>query len=219
MIVETPLGALPLAAVSLPCRGRCSRIRSGRCGRSRRASHRAHVVLGAELSATLRGAHINKSAKMATAAISAIIVPPVPQRRRNDPASDHLITHANADTYADSRLIFCVCKAHHDWKSLGSSMRKAQYDAVVKEILPPERVTLWERCEADSWRPVRTTAYDWKLLLAALRQELRDHDCRCRKPDARGITWRESHHAPGSGRAPLSDRRKHRCPRRRSSVQ
>jgi hypothetical protein len=53
-------------------------------------------------------------------------------------------------------------------------MRKVQYDAVMKQILPPERVTLWERCQADSWRPVRTTTYDWKLMLAALRQKLRD---------------------------------------------
>lgn len=42
-------------------------------------------------------------------------------------------------------------------------MRKAQSDVIVKQILPPERVTLWERCEADSWRPARTTSYNRKL--------------------------------------------------------
>ena len=29
-----------------------------------------------------------------------------------------------------------------------------------------------EACEADSWRPKRTGAYDWKLALIALKQEL-----------------------------------------------
>jgi hypothetical protein len=77
-------------------------------------------------------------------------------------------------TFADSRLVACVCKARHGWKSVGSNARKAQYDALVKQILPPDRVTLWEKCEADSWRPARTTAYDWKLLLAVLKQELRE---------------------------------------------
>ena len=54
--------------------------------------------------------------------------------------ADHLITCANAATYADSRLVVCVCKAHLGWKSLGSNMRKAQYETVVKQVLPPERL-------------------------------------------------------------------------------
>jgi len=42
-------------------------------------------------------------------------------------------------------------------------MRKAQYDTLVRALLSPERVRLWDACERDSWRPSRTGIYDWKL--------------------------------------------------------
>jgi hypothetical protein len=87
--------------------------------------------------------------------------------------ADHLITRANSATFADTRLIVCVCRSCHAWKSLGSNNRKAEYDALVKTILPADRVALWERCERDSWRPVRTGVYDWKVAIVALKQELR----------------------------------------------
>jgi len=51
-------------------------------------------------------------------------------------------------------------------------MRKAQYDELVRSILPRDRVTLWNVCETESWRPHRTGAYDWKLAEIALRQQL-----------------------------------------------
>lgn len=88
--------------------------------------------------------------------------------------ADHLITRGNAATYADSRLVVCVCKGAHGWKSVGGNLRKAQYDAIVKTLLPPERVALWEACEADSWKPQRTSAMDWKLQEIALQKELAD---------------------------------------------
>lgn len=90
--------------------------------------------------------------------------------------ADHLITRSNSATYADTRLIVCVCKGHHGWKSVGSNLRKAQYDALVRTILPPDRVALWDRCEADSWRPTRTGASDWKLAIVALKQELASYE-------------------------------------------
>jgi len=83
--------------------------------------------------------------------------------------ADHLITRANSATYADTRLIVCVCKGHHGWKN----WHKPEYDAVVRELIGGERAALWERCERDSWRPKRTSAYDWRLTIAALKQELR----------------------------------------------
>ena len=88
--------------------------------------------------------------------------------------ADHLISRSHSATFADSRLVVCVCRSCHGWKSLGSNLRKQQYDALVKTILPAKRVTLWEKCEADSWKPVRTGAYDWKLAIAGLKQELCD---------------------------------------------
>jgi hypothetical protein len=83
--------------------------------------------------------------------------------------ADHLITRANSATYADTRLIVCVCKGHHGWKN----WHQKEYEAVVRRIISHEREALWDRCEQDSWRPKRTSAMDWKLAIAALKQELR----------------------------------------------
>ncbi len=84
--------------------------------------------------------------------------------------ADHLITRANSATYADTRLVVCLCRScHGGWKK----WNEKQYDALVKTLISPERVALWERCGRDSWRPVRAGIYDWKLALAALKQELR----------------------------------------------
>lgn len=82
--------------------------------------------------------------------------------------ADHLITRANSATYADSRLVVCVCKGHHGWKKWNAK----QYDAAVEKILPPERVLLWQKCEQERWKAQRTGLYDWKLYLIALEKEL-----------------------------------------------
>lgn len=87
--------------------------------------------------------------------------------------ADHLITRGNSATYADLRLVVCVCKGHHAWKSKGSNARKAEYDAIVKTLIEPERVALWEACEKDSWRPHRVYAYDWQKEAAYLKTKLR----------------------------------------------
>jgi BolA family transcriptional regulator, general stress-responsive regulator len=79
--------------------------------------------------------------------------------------TDHLITRVNSATYADTRPIVCLCQPCHGWKHC----HKEEYDALVKTILPPDRLKPWEECERASWKPVRTTLYDWKL--AALKQE------------------------------------------------
>lgn len=86
--------------------------------------------------------------------------------------ADHLLTRSNSATYADTRLIVCVCKPCHAWKSLGNNARKAQYDTLVKKLLPPARVKLWEKAETDSYRPHRMGTYDWLLELTALKAEL-----------------------------------------------
>jgi hypothetical protein len=85
--------------------------------------------------------------------------------------ADHLITRGNSATYADTRLIVCVCRSCHGWKSIGSNRNKQQYDDLVKTVLPPERVKLWEACERDSWRAHRMYATDWKLALVVLKAE------------------------------------------------
>jgi hypothetical protein len=81
--------------------------------------------------------------------------------------ADHLITRANAATYADPRLIVCVCKGHHGWKR----WHEREYNALVRSILSADRVKLWDACEKESWKPHRAAAYNWPLTLAAPKQE------------------------------------------------
>lgn len=82
--------------------------------------------------------------------------------------ADHLITRANSATFADTRLIVCICRSCHGWKH----WHKEEYDDLVKSILPKERVELWDKCQRDSWRPKRTGASDWKLQIISLKNEL-----------------------------------------------
>jgi hypothetical protein len=58
-------------------------------------------------------------------------------------------------------------------RTVGRKWHEREYNALLKEhTLPADRVALWERCERDSWKPVRTGAYDWKIAIVALKQEL-----------------------------------------------
>lgn len=83
--------------------------------------------------------------------------------------ADHLVSRGNSATFGDTRLIVCVCKGHHGWKSVGSNLRKAEYDAVVKKLLSPQRLALWELAEAERFKP---QPQDWALIEIALKQEL-----------------------------------------------
>jgi hypothetical protein len=87
--------------------------------------------------------------------------------------ADHLISRSNSATFADTRLIVCLCRDHHAWKSLGSNARKKEYDELVRTLISPERVKLWDDCERDSWKPNRGAAFNWAVTLAALKQEWR----------------------------------------------
>jgi hypothetical protein len=84
--------------------------------------------------------------------------------------ADHLITRGNSATYSDMRLIVCVCKGHHLWKK----WNEARYNEVVRTLLSPERVALWDRAYAARYLPSRKYTSDWAKELAALKQELRD---------------------------------------------
>lgn len=83
--------------------------------------------------------------------------------------ADHLLSRSNSATYGDTRLIVCVCKGHHGWKSVGNNLRKETYDKLVRQILPPERVALWDLMEATKHTPVKM---DWVLVRLSLQQEL-----------------------------------------------
>ena len=81
--------------------------------------------------------------------------------------ADHLITRSNSATYADTRLIVCVCKGHHGWKR----WNEKRYDEVVRTVLSEERVKLWDTCYADRYTAHRTGAHDWKLAIVLLTKE------------------------------------------------
>lgn len=82
--------------------------------------------------------------------------------------ADHLITRANSATYDDTRLIVCVCKGHHGWKKYYEKL----YNAAVREIISPTRVTLWDKAEEERHRPTHRISSDWRISIAALKQEL-----------------------------------------------
>ncbi len=83
--------------------------------------------------------------------------------------ADHLITRSNSATYADTRLIVCLCKpCHGGYKK----WHKEKYDVLVKTVISKERVKLWDDSSALQHIPKRVGAYDWKLAIVALEQEL-----------------------------------------------
>lgn len=89
--------------------------------------------------------------------------------------ADHLITRGNSGTFADTRLIVCVCKGIHGWKSVGSNMRKAEYDIRVKKLISPDRLELWDEWDKKKYQTTRMTAYDWKLEIVNLKNELAEY--------------------------------------------
>ena len=86
--------------------------------------------------------------------------------------ADHLLSRSNSATYADTRLIVCVCKGIHGWKSVGSNLRKEEYDNRVKKLLPKEVITLWEKAEKDR-RTHKAYKMDWNLEKVCLEKELK----------------------------------------------
>lgn len=91
-------------------------------------------------------------------------------RNCNDPVkqADHLVTRGNSATFADTRLIVCLCRSCHGWKH----WNKEEYDNVIRQVLSPERVKLWDACEKDH-QAHKTYKPDWKMAILALKQELK----------------------------------------------
>jgi hypothetical protein len=82
--------------------------------------------------------------------------------------ADHLITRGNSATFADARLIVCICVGLHGWKKWNG----ARYNELIRPLIGPECCALWDRCHAARYTPTRMYASDWKKELAALKQEL-----------------------------------------------
>lgn len=83
--------------------------------------------------------------------------------------ADHLITRGNSATYADTRLIVCICKGLHGWKK----WNEAEYNQRIRPLISPERCALWDKCHAARYQPHRKYTYDWRMDEAALKQELK----------------------------------------------
>ena len=85
--------------------------------------------------------------------------------------ADHLLSRSNSATFADTRLIVCVCKGIHGWKSTNSELRKKEYDERVKKLISKDRVKLWEKCEKDM-HSHKTCKMDWSMEILNLKNEL-----------------------------------------------
>lgn len=87
--------------------------------------------------------------------------------------ADHLVTRANSATFADTRLIVCLCKScHGGWKQ----WNKEEYDNLMRSVISDERVKLWDKCMQDRFNSHRISAYDWKMEIVALEQELQTYN-------------------------------------------
>ncbi len=85
--------------------------------------------------------------------------------------ADHLITRANSATYADTRLIVCLCSRCHAWKK----WNEKAYEKLVRVTLSNDRKELWDKCEEarhahKTWKP------DWRLAIILLKKELKNYE-------------------------------------------
>lgn len=84
--------------------------------------------------------------------------------------ADHLITRSNSSTFADTRLIVCVCRPCHGWKK----WHEQEYNNLVKTIISKEQVELWYKCEEDRQAHM-TYKMDWNMEIIALKKELQTY--------------------------------------------
>ncbi len=85
--------------------------------------------------------------------------------------ADHLVTRANSASFADTRLIVCLCKGCHAWKH----WNEKEYDELVKTVLHKDVIKLWDRVQADR-HAHKTHKMDWVLEKLALEKELKMYE-------------------------------------------
>lgn len=77
--------------------------------------------------------------------------------------AEHLETRANSASFADERLVVCICLLHHiHWKPQHSK----RYNDLAEDFIGKERSELWKRVRED-YKPHKM---DWKLELCRLNQ-------------------------------------------------
>ena len=79
--------------------------------------------------------------------------------------ADHLRPRNHSATYADTRLIVCVCRGCHLWKKY----HEQEYNDIVRTLIPKENLILWDRCIRERFTAKKM---DWKLELLGLKKEL-----------------------------------------------
>ena len=82
--------------------------------------------------------------------------------------AEHLHTRSNTASFADTRLVICLCQRHHGYYKPQYSQ---QYYELVKKHIGKERAELLEKVKND------TTPHkvDLKLALVGLKQELKNY--------------------------------------------
>lgn len=81
--------------------------------------------------------------------------------------AEHLHTRGNAGSYADHRLVVCLCKRHHIFYK---PQHADEYYTVVKEHIGPERTKLLEAVQVDH----KPHKMDWKVEKLFLEGHLKD---------------------------------------------
>lgn len=79
--------------------------------------------------------------------------------------AEHLHTRSNSASFADTRLVVCLCQRHHIFYK---PQHADEYYRAVKEHIGEERTKLLERVQADH----RPHKMDWVMEKLALEQEL-----------------------------------------------
>lgn len=82
--------------------------------------------------------------------------------------ADHLISRGRNIGYADTRLIICLCKAHHTAKTFDTTR---DYETEIRFRIGGERAKLWDKVKADQ-KSHPMGAHDWAKELMALQAEL-----------------------------------------------
>lgn len=78
--------------------------------------------------------------------------------------AEHLHTRGNSASYADHRLVVCLCQRHHIFYK---PQHADEYYRIVKSHIGKERTSLLERVQEDH----SAHKMDWKLELLSLERE------------------------------------------------
>lgn len=85
--------------------------------------------------------------------------------------ADHLISRGKNIGFADTRLINCLCSAHHTAKTFDKS---GDYEEELAARMDKERTILWQRTKKDR-KPYPMSAWEWSKEIIALTKELESY--------------------------------------------